>query len=346
MAQTVAIEPTSPRPVQLLAQRVVMVVYPDANALDVSGPIQVFATAAERAEESGAPGGYELIIASRTGGPVRLSCGMEIITCPIEKLRIAGSDTVLVAGGNGSDAAAADDELVRWVAQAAQAAGRLGSICTGAFVLAAAGLLEGRRAVTHWAFCDQLRHVAPSALIEADAVFVEDRGLWTSAGVTAGLDMALAMVELDLGAAVARETARRLVFFMRRPGRQPQISAGLRAQMADQSRVQALAEWIAMHPRENLTSRALAARARMSLRTLFRAFRDELEMAPTEFVRHARIEVACRLMDRCDLQLSEIADRAGFASPEAMRRAFVNAFRTTPARYRAGIHPVAAGGRA
>ena len=313
---------------------IVIFVFEHANLLDISGPLQVFATAAGEFEETSGEIPYEVAVTSLAGGLVTTSCGLPILTRPVSDYSERQIDTILVAGGGGAQKAAADPAILSWIVGQARRVRRVGSICTGAFVIAATGLLHKRRATTHWQFCDQLCDGYPDVRLEGEALFVEDGGIWTSAGVTAGIDMALAMVENDLGSEVALNTARTLVLFLKRTGGQPQFSAALRAQTIRDENLRRLVEWMMEHPGTKLENAVLAKRANMSLRTLFRSFKEHLATTPREFVERVRLESARHHLEQSDERLDWIARKAGFPSTEAMRSTFQRRFRISPTTYR------------
>jgi transcriptional regulator GlxA family with amidase domain len=313
-----------------------LVLYPGANLLDAAGPVQVFATAAEQAtlRWPSAPVAYRFRLFSRDGGLLRTSSGVEIQTeafcLPARRQRV----TLIAVGGHGSDAAMQDIRLLEWLRALAPVAERVASVCTEVFLLAAAGLLDGRRVATHWDYCALLATRFPQVRVEAEAIYVEDRGLWTSAGVTSGLDMALALIEHDLGHELASLTARRLVFYLRRPGTQSQFSVPLIAQTADKNRLSALTDWIVAHPDHPHAVRQMAARAAMSQRTLYRVFRDELQMTPNEFLEQVRLETAKRLLVEGHDSLDRIAFKSGLGSRSRMRAVFDRRMRISPTQYR------------
>lgn len=316
-------------------RKVVIFVFERANLLDIAGPLQVFAAASEEAAESaGGARAYEVVIASMNGGLVKTSSGVELVSRSASEIGLSEIDTLLVSGGGGVKMAMTDRPTLAWLASRKGKVRRYGSICTGAFLMAAAGLLEGRRATTHWGACEEFGGAFPQVQVETDALFVEDEGLWTSAGVTAGIDMALAMVEQDLGAAVALETARQLVLFLKRSGGQPQFSSHLRAEAIEDDNLRRLVGWILENPGDNLDVSSLASRASMSVRSLFRAFHDHLQTTPREFVETARLETARRMLEQSRERIDRVARKSGFAGTEAMRRAFKRRFRVSPAAYR------------
>lgn len=264
------------------------------------------------------------------------SAGVAIHTALLEPKPV---DTFLVAGGHGVDACRADDATLELIRRQAAVAKRVGSICTGALLLAQAGLLHGRKATTHWAYCDKLAREFPSVRVVSDAVFVIDEPVWTSAGVLAGVDMAMAMVERDLGRRMADYTARALVAPRRRVVGEPQISPQLSAEETEVRRIRQLMEWIAAHPGEDLSTTALADRVALSTRSLYRYFQHEVGQTPAAFVERVRVAAAQRLLMKTDHALERVARQSGFTSMVALRRAFVRMLGVTPKRYRQDLAP-------
>ncbi|MFD5471831.1 GlxA family transcriptional regulator [Streptomyces sp. NPDC127105] len=318
-----------------MAQRTVLVVLFDAvQSLDVTGPVEVFAGA-----ERHVPGSYRIHTASLDGRPVRSSSGLTLV--PDSPLAGAPAPhTLLVPGGEGTRRA--DPRLVDWVRGHGPDAARLVSVCTGAILLAEAGLLDGRRATTHWAYCDKLARDHPSVEVHAEPVYVRDGEVATSAGVTCGIDLTLALVEEDLGRDVALSVARHLVVFLRRPGNQAQFSAQLAAQTARREPLRDVQQWITEHPADDLSVEALAARARLSPRHFARAFRAETGTTPGRYVDRVRLEHARRLLEDTADGVEEISRASGYGTPEAMRRAFVKALGAAPAEYRRRFRPAPA----
>ena len=318
-----------------VVRRVALLVFDDADLLDVGGTAGVFQSAAGQLIRCGLASrtAYDVALLSRDGGPIRTDLGVGLDTLPMRSVDPAQIDTLLVTGG-GAREASRDAEIVAWVRDARPNVRRLGSTCTGAFVLAAAGLLDGRRAATHWAYCDELAALHPRISVDSDSIFVEGDGLWTSAGSTSGMDMALAMVEQDYGRELALQVARRLVIFLKRPGGQSQFSAPLRTQ-ASEGPLAPLLRWIVENPDADLRTEMLAERAHMSLRSFHRAFLAATGTPPAEWVELARMEVAKRLLEQTAIQVDQVALKAGFSSYERMRRAFARRTGITPAAYRA-----------
>ncbi|MGW7518210.1 GlxA family transcriptional regulator [Streptomyces sp. NPDC054796] len=312
------------------AKDVLVVLFDGVQSLDVTGPVEVFTGAAHLATAPG-PGAYRVRTASLDGAPVRTSSGLSL--APDLALDDAPvPHTLLVPGGEGTRAC--DARLVGWLRAHAPRAPRLVSVCTGALALAEAGLLDGRRATTHWAFCDKLARDHPEVEVDPDPVYVRDGHVATSAGVTAGIDLALALVEEDLGREVALAVARYLVVFLRRPGNQAQFSAQLSAQTARREPLREVQRWITEHPEGDLTVESLAARARLSPRHFARAFHAETGMTPGRYVDRVRLEHARRLLEDTRGGVEEISRSCGYGTPEAMRRAFLNALGASPAEYR------------
>jgi len=324
-------------------RRIAILVYPGVQSLDVTGPLEVFTGADagiahlnRRGDRPPAPG-YEVTLVGRER-PTTTSSGLAITpACRLEDLRGA-LDTLIVPGGSGHRAAAKDERLVAWIARTAAAAGRTVSVCTGAFLLARAGLLDGRRATTHWASARELADAHPQVDVDPDPIYIRDGSVWTSAGVTAGMDLALALVEEDHDRELALTIARHLVLFLRRPGNQSQFSATLSSQEPDREPLKEIQRSVLEDPAGGHTVEAMAERAHMSPRHFARAFRAETGVTPARYVERVRLEAARRLLEDTTLSISEVAAGAGFPSPETMRRAFVRALGCSPAEYKRRFH--------
>ncbi|MGY4959345.1 GlxA family transcriptional regulator [Streptomyces sp. 900105245] len=311
-----------------------LVLFDGVQSLDVTGPLEVFAGA-----ERHTPGTYRIRTASLDGGPARASSGLTLV--PDGALtEVPDPHTLLVPGGEGTRSP--DPRLTEWLRARGPRARRLVSVCTGAVLLAAAGLLDGRRATTHWAHCDTLARDHPAVRVDPEPIYVRDGHVATSAGVTSGIDLALALVEEDLDRDVALTVARHLVVFLRRPGNQAQFSAQLAAQTARRAPLREVQRWISEHPAGDLTVDSLAARARLSPRHFARAFRDETGTTPGRYVDRVRLEHARRLLEDSTDGIEEISRASGYGTPEAMRRAFVRTLGTPPAEYRRRFHPAPA----
>ncbi|KQU78001.1 MULTISPECIES: GlxA family transcriptional regulator [unclassified Rhizobacter] len=299
--------------------RIGILVFPGVQLLDVAGPADVFVEAARQLGDLKA---YQVQVIGTEAGALRCGSGPRLqVDATIANHR-ARLDTLLVAGGPEVATIVARDDLQRWLRRQAKAVRRIGSVCSGAFVLAAAGLLQGRRVATHWNSVDRLAAENPGTRVEPDAIYVKDGPLYTSAGVTAGMDLALALVEEDHGRDLALRVARELVMFLKRPGGQSQFSAHLAAQTAEKSAIRTLQDHVLANLRGDLSVPALALRAGMSERNFARVFKDEVGLTPAEFVEIARIDEARRRLEASDLPLKRLADAVGYANADALRRAF------------------------
>jgi transcriptional regulator GlxA family with amidase domain len=307
-------------------RRIVVLAFDRVQALDVFGPVEVFDVAGRLTGRD-----YDVDVVTPGGGPVRTSSRVEIAGGPLDEKPL---DTLVVAGGTGVHAVEDDDDVVDWVRRAASRARRTTSVCSGAFVLARAGLLDGRRATTHWAECDALARRYPAVHVDPDPIYVRDGDVATSAGITAGMDLALALVEEDHGSEVALEVARWLVMFLRRPGGQAQFSANLAAQAAVREPLRDLQGWMADHLDADLSVAALAARAHMSPRTFARAFKREIGLTPASYVEALRVERARGALESTDLPVETVARQCGFGTVETLRRAFGRRVGVAPAAYR------------
>ena len=309
--------------------RLVLIAFDGVQVLDVTGPAAVFAAAND---ELPAPA-YELIIASPRGGTIATSSGVGIATVPIATVE-GPVDTLLIAGGSdeGLLVLMRDRGVRDWVCRNVRQARRYGSVCAGVFALAAWGLIDGRRVATHWRAVDNLRRAYPGLEVDAQALYVEDGPLWTSAGISTGIDMSLALVERDLGGAVATSVARRLVLYARRPGHQSQFSPLLDAQAAGD--YAAVIEWIGANLAGPLDVETLAARAGQSVRSFHRRFTAATGKTPAAFVEARRLEFARTLL-ATGAPLKRVAFEAGFGSPERLTRAFTRVFGVAPSTWRA-----------
>ncbi|PMS38128.1 AraC family transcriptional regulator with amidase-like domain [Trinickia symbiotica] len=311
---------------------ILVLAFPNAQLLDVTGPLQVFASANELAVLQGLARPYAPRVVSFEGGLVTTSAGVALMS---DSLRSAGrqADTLIIAGGRGVHSASKEPKLLDWVRRQAARSRRIASVCTGAFLLAEAGLLDGRRVATHWFHCDELARRYPSLRVEPDPIFIREGDVWTSAGVTAGIDLALALVEDDLGRAMALDVARELVVFLKRPGGQAQFSATLSMQKAG-DRFGELHAWIAEHLTADLSVPELAERIGMSERSFMRHYRAETGRTPARAVEQFRVEAAQRLLAETSWPVKRIAARCGFGVEETMRRSFMRVLSVTPQVYR------------
>ena len=319
----------SPNPVRVID----VLAYPAVQLLDVTGPVQVFASANDLIAAAGGARPYAFRVVAQGGEGVTASAGVALAAGPLTK-KDEPLDTLLVAGGEGVEAAIENPVLVEWVRQRAGQARRVASVCTGAFMLAAAGLLDGRRAATHWKYCAKLAQRFPAVKVESDPIFVCDGAVWTSAGVTAGIDLALALVEEDLGRTVALAVARYLVVFLKRPGGQAQFSTALSLQAAE-DKFGALHDWINNHLGGELSLSVLAEQAGMSERSFSRHYAEATGQTPARAIERLRVEAAQRLLSESRTPVKRIAQRCGFGSEETMRRSFLRRLAVTPQDYRA-----------
>ena len=302
-----------------------------AELLDIAGPTSVFSTATSLLRRKA---GYEVRLVAERAGPVVTSSGV-ILTAVHALGSLRGAiDTLIVPGGliGAIDGAA---PLVPIVSRLAPRVRRLASVCSGAFILSRAGLLDGRAAVTHWAACEQLRRANPQCRVEDDRIFVRDGHVWTSAGVSTGIDLALAMVEEDHGAELALEISRWLVVYLRRPGGQSQFSAPLAAQVAERAGLRKLLLWMSENVQADLSVAALAQRANMSERTFARVFAAETRFTPAAYVERLRVDAARRSLETSKKSVKQIARLCGFGTAETMHRAFRRGVGSTPLEYRA-----------
>jgi len=330
------LEKTGPRADRRGTMRVAMLAYPDIQMLDVMGPLEVFSRTSRLLRDGGkrADDAYSVEIIGLKRGAFRASSGLRIYADRGYRETGRGIDTLMIAGGKGADRYCTYPPLLRWIRRQAGWVRRLASVCTGALFLAEAGLLKGRRATTHWSWCTRLARRYPDVRVEPDTIFVREGSIYTSAGVTAGMDLALAMVEEDLGREVALAAARELVMFLRRPGGQAQFSAQLAVQFAEHAPLSELQAYILDHPPEDLSVETLARRVAMSPRNFARVFTREVGTTPARFVTSVRVETARRLLEESSESLESICAMSGLGTPESMRRAFLRVVGIPPGQYR------------
>jgi len=314
--------------------RVVMLVMPCSEVVEVGGVLDIFHAVSERGGHAGAPdAGYAVEVVSPVE-TVRAWPGLRLVADRSYRAVHGPIDTLIVTGIDGPDDARRDPELVRWLARMAPRTRRVVGLCTGSFLLAEAGLLDGRSATTHWAFCDELARRFPDVKVQPDPIYVRDGGVYTSAGATAGLDLVLALVEEDFGRRVALTVAQWMVVFLKRPGGQSQFSVHLSTQMADREPLREMQAWALDHPGADLSVEALARRVNMSPRNFFRVFVREVGMTPGRFVERVRVEAARRLLEDTSRGVPDVATTCGFGSQETMRVAFHRALGVSPNGYR------------
>jgi transcriptional regulator GlxA family with amidase domain len=313
-------------------RRVLLVGYRDAYGLDLFGPAEVFSEAVLRL---GTPV-YEVVMSAIGGGAMTLTSGISVAAADLTGIRPQPNDIVIVAGGSdeATDTAAKDRALLGWLARASRTVSRMASVCDGAFVLASAGILDGKRAATHWYSCERLARLYPRVHVDREAIFVRDGRVWTAAGVSTGIDMALAMVEEDHGRKLADTVASHLVLFARRPGFQSQFSEVLVAQTLAGDPLGPVIAWMRANLRSPLDVATVAHRAGMSMRTFHRSCLEALDLTPAKLVEKLRVEHARSLLTTTQLGTKVIAARSGFGSTPRMSRAFQRALGVTPGAYR------------
>ncbi|NTI64948.1 helix-turn-helix domain-containing protein [Agrobacterium rhizogenes] len=307
-------------------RRIEILAFENAQLLDVTGPLQVFTSANEAALAAGLPRPYDAITVA-TSPQTGTTSGLSLATAPLPDDDIE-IDTLIVAGGRGVNKACEDVALIDWIRRRSARARRTASVCSGAFLLAEAGLLEGKRAVTHWHRCTEFSKRFPNVKLEPDPIFIQDGEIWTSAGVTAGIDLTLALVEADLGRKLALAVARELVVFLKRPGGQAQFSTMLTLQEGGE-RFDRLHGWIMDNLRADLSLPALADQANMSARSFSRHYRQATGRTPARAVEDIRVEAVRRLLEQ-GLSVRQARMRCGFGSEETLRRSFLRSFGTTP----------------
>jgi transcriptional regulator GlxA family with amidase domain len=314
-------------------------IYPGLQSLDAVGPAQVFGSANQALGREA----YRIKFVASVPGAVLTSAGFALHAESLRSVPAKSVDTLICPGGEDEPIRAAlrDKAFMRWINDAARAAKRACSVCSGAFLLASTGILNGRAAATHWSATAELQRAFPDLKVDPESIYVTDGKCWTSAGVTTGIDMALALVEEDHGRDIAMNVARRLVVYMRRPGHQTQFSAALNAQDVNDDKLANLASWVEANLTKRLDVETLAARAAMSPRSFHRHMQDELNVSPAKFVESIRLDAARRWLDEGKLDLNTVATRAGFSGPDHLIRAFNRRFGVTPAAYRQ-IHGAAA----
>ncbi|MEJ2155979.1 MAG: DJ-1/PfpI family protein [Desulfobacteraceae bacterium] len=317
-----------------MMKRIEFFLYSGMTSLDVTGPLDVFHTATELLSSSGRDHqGYEMVFSALQPGPVPTASGLRLHA--ESRPGKQKTNSLLVPGGLIAETVSRDPAIVRAVRLSAQKTERIVSICSGAFLLAAAGFLDGRRVTTHWKMSDRLAECYPQVSVEPDAIYIQDGHIATSAGVTAGIDLALALVEDDFGPTLAMEVARILVLYRRRPGHQSQFSTPLAVQAKAGRRFKDLMEWVETHLDKNLTVERLAEQAHMSPRTFARIFPSEFGLSPGRFIEQLRIDRARELLESGMEGLERVAHKSGFGREERLRRAFQRRLGISPAQYRA-----------
>lgn len=319
---------------------IVVLAFEGVQLLDVAGPVQTFASANEMVKDTGEGARYRILVVSRRGGPLCTSSGLPLVTRAIKPaVRRQRIDTLILPGGPGVHDALKDPRIIHWIRSECSAVRRIASVCTGAFLLAETGLLSGRRATTHWKSCKLLQERYRDVIVDREPIYVRDDRIWTSAGVTAGIDLSLALVEEDFGRKVAMQVARHLVVFLNRPGGQSQFSAPLEAQAAAAdgnapNHFAPLHGWIADHLTGDLRVERLAEQTGMSPRSFARVYTAKMGITPARMVERIRVEAVRRVLEETDMPIKRVAAACGFGTEERLRRAFARQVGTTPAEYR------------
>lgn len=316
-------------------RRVAMIAYDDAHILDIVGPLEILSGTNLFLENSVQP--YDLFIAAEKAGPLKTSSGMLIHadrSFDDALLDNTPIDTLIVAGGHGTLEAMKNEKLMAYTGMVAANASRIISICTGAMILAELGLLDGKRATTHWWWCPTMAQKYPKVAVEPDAIYIQDGNIWTSAGVTTGMDLALAIVEDDWGHDIALQVARYNVIYMVRPGGQSQFSSQLIAQKAKDPSITRVLDYILQNLHEPLNVTSLASYALMSERSFTRKFNQEIGMTPANYVEAARFQAAKAELEHTNLPIEQVSIKTGFNNPERMRRAFMRHLGISASEYR------------
>src|SRR6184192_3057058 len=320
-----------------MTRRIVFVAASEVEILDLVGPLQVFARASEmycRENPGSAPIYSVEVVTTSAHRSFVANCGVRITAHKTFRQVRGKIDTLLVSGGDAVEGNEIHSDAVRWLKKTAARCRRIGSVCTGAMLLARAGLLDGRRATTHWNWCEVLIRRAPRAHVDPDPIFIRDENVYTSAGVTAGMDLALALVEEDYGSRLALQVARNLVLYLRRPGGQSQFSAALSLQVTDRQPLRELEAWVLDNLNKPLTVPVLAERVAMSPRNFARVFTKEMKTTPAKFVERLRVEAARRRLEESPNSMESIASECGFGNVNSMRSVFQRSLKIAPGQYR------------
>ncbi len=326
-----------PLPAASRPRTIVFLAAPSTQILDVAGPFQIFVRAAELFvhEDLARKTPYNVVLASTTHRrSVTTNCGLVLTGRETFRTLRGPIDTLLVAGGTGLENAARDEELLLWLRKVAQRVRRIGSICTGAFLLASAGLLDGKRATTHWKWAAELAGRFKHTTVDPDPIYIRDGNTYTTAGITAGMDLALALVEEDLGSPMALKVARELVLYLRRAGGQSQFSTALSLQASDRKQIEEIRSWALDNLKQDLPVERLAAKAGMSPRNFARVFVKDTGTTPARFVERLRVEAARRRLEESQDKLEKVANDCGFGSIQSLRRSFLRVLRVPPNDYR------------
>lgn len=315
-----------------------MLVFPNFLLLDATGPIQVFSSANDEARDAGFPLPYRIHLVAPGGGAIMSSSGVSVLASPLPRRYLSGA-TLIVAGGRMADlpsaASGGGRATIRWVTAASASVARCCAVCTGSFMLARAGLLDGRRAVTHWQDVAQLRSEHPQVSVQDDAIHVRDGHFYTSAGISAGMDLALSLVEQDLGRAAALSVAKRMVLFLKRPGGQRQFSSELLAQSAPEGITGQLTAWLRPRLRQTVDVVQMADACALTVRTLHRRLRQESAVTPAQLLARMRMELACSMLEQQAMTVKQAARQSGYRSEYNLRRAFATQLGVLPSDYQA-----------
>ncbi len=322
---------TAPRQPARKPIDIFLLVFPQFLLLDATGPIQVFSSANDDAIDAGLPSPYRIHLISQAGGAIASSAGVSVVTEPLPRRSLAGA-TLLVAGGR-VNCLPEDAAILRWITRASAVVARCCAVCTGAFILARAGLLDGRRAVTHWQEVVQLHHEHPDVQVQDDAIFVHDGKFYTSAGISAGMDLALSLVEEDLGRKAALSVAKRMVLFLKRSGGQRQFSSELIAQTEEDGVSAQLTAWLRPRLAQPIDVEQMAAACALSVRSLHRKLQQESNVTPAQLLAGLRLELACNLLEQPGMSVKETARRCGYGTEYNLRRAFSLQLGVLPSEY-------------
>ena len=327
-----------------ITKTIVFLALPGSQILDITGPYQVFVRAAEiflrTHPKASAPYKVSLVGTTRSK-TIPTNCGLALTPAATFRSLRGPIYTLLVAGGSAVEKASHDKDVLAWLRKVSPHVERIGSICTGAFLLASAGLLDGKRAATHWKWAGELACRYKKTNVDPEPIFIRDGNTYTSAGVLAGMDLALALVEEDLGSPIALEVARELVMYLRRAGGQSQFSTTLALQASDRKQIEELCSWSVDHLAEDLRVENLAVRAGMSPRNFARIFSKSTGITPARFVEKIRVEAARRRLEECNDSIEKIASDCGLGSVQALRRSFRRILRVAPSEYRKGFSAAA-----
>lgn len=329
-------DPTSISPVSTKNETprlILMIVFDAAIATDIAGPLDIFASAS--LVESAQTQAYQVEIASLHGGLITAwPTNLQLMSKPFSEFDDRPIDTLIIAGGAHNSAVTGNEAFISWIRKASQRARRVASICTGAFALAHAGLLDGKSATTHWNWAERLQQRYPAVTVNPDAIYQKDGKFYSSAGMTAGIDLALALVEEDLGRAIALQVAQFSVMFLKRPGGQSQFSSVLSYQKSEDTRMIALQEWILANLQQNLTVDRMAEFLNMAPRTFARFFKKQVGTPPAKYVEEMRLNAARHYIENPQTPIKEIVKRCGFENGEKMRRSFIRKLGISPQDYR------------